>query len=98
MQPHFWEEAVDYTVEVSRGFTALKDSAYTEYLQPHGGQPWRYVLIPHKAITENMILQGLYERSRSSSKNKTHLYLLRTRNNKDESYRAHAQARFLFAR
>jgi len=29
MQNHFWEEAVDYVVEISRGFTALKDSAYT---------------------------------------------------------------------
>lgn len=29
MQTHFWEEAVDYTVNISRGFTALKDSAYT---------------------------------------------------------------------
>jgi type III restriction enzyme len=29
MQTHFWEEAVDYTVKVSKGFTALKDSAYT---------------------------------------------------------------------
>jgi len=29
MQTHFWEEAVDYTVKVSQGFTALKDSAYT---------------------------------------------------------------------
>jgi len=29
MQKHFWEEAVDYAVTISRGFTALKDSAYT---------------------------------------------------------------------
>jgi type III restriction enzyme len=29
MQSHFWEEAVDYAVTISRGFTALKDSAYT---------------------------------------------------------------------
>ncbi|RPH38574.1 MAG: type III restriction endonuclease subunit R, partial [Burkholderiales bacterium] len=29
MQDHYWEEAVDYEVVVSKGFTALKDSAYT---------------------------------------------------------------------
>ncbi len=29
MQTHFWEEAVDYAVTISRGFTVLKDSAYT---------------------------------------------------------------------
>ena len=29
MQTHFWEKAVDYDVRISRGFTALKDSAYT---------------------------------------------------------------------
>ncbi len=182
MQTHFWEEAVDYAVTISRGFTALKDSAYTateqaplnyrhapadksnmrkylfggfskclypvqkfdtntermlavilereslkwfrpakgqfqiyycwngehpeyqpdfvaetdeavymlepkmsiqmtdpqvlakkevavkwcqqasDYMQQHGGKPWRYVLIPHDAIAENMTLKGLYER------------------------------------
>ena len=25
----------------------------------HGGKPWRYVLIPHDAIAENMTLAGL---------------------------------------
>lgn len=29
MQNHYWEEAVGYEVKVSRGFTELKDSAYT---------------------------------------------------------------------
>ncbi|HEX8634276.1 MAG TPA: DEAD/DEAH box helicase family protein [Pyrinomonadaceae bacterium] len=29
MQEHFWEEAVDYEVVVSKGFTELKPSAYT---------------------------------------------------------------------
>jgi type III restriction enzyme len=29
MQDHFWEEAVDYEVVVSRGFTELKPSAFT---------------------------------------------------------------------
>ncbi len=29
MQDHYWEEAVDYEVKVSRGFTELKQSAFT---------------------------------------------------------------------
>ncbi len=29
MQDHYWEEAVDYEVEIRSGFTSLKDSAYT---------------------------------------------------------------------
>jgi type III restriction enzyme len=29
MQPHFWEEVLSYEVQVSRGFTELKTSAYT---------------------------------------------------------------------
>jgi len=29
MQEHYWEETVDYEVKVSKGFTELKESAYT---------------------------------------------------------------------
>ena len=29
MQDHYWEEAVDYEVKISKGFTELKPSAYT---------------------------------------------------------------------
>jgi type III restriction enzyme len=29
MQHHHWEEAVDYEVKISKGFTELKPSAYT---------------------------------------------------------------------
>ena len=31
----------------------------TEYAAKHGGKPWKYVLIPHDAISENMTLAGL---------------------------------------
>jgi type III restriction enzyme len=30
----------------------------TGYAQAHGGKPWRYALIPHSGIAENMTLQG----------------------------------------
>jgi type III restriction enzyme len=31
----------------------------SDYMQQHGGKPWRYVLIPHDAIAENITLGGL---------------------------------------
>lgn len=31
----------------------------SEYTSSYGGKPWKYVLIPHDAITENMTLSGL---------------------------------------
>ncbi|WP_155834705.1 hypothetical protein [Leptolyngbya sp. PCC 6406] len=34
----------------------------SDYMQQHGGKLWRYVLIPHDAIAENMTLTGLANR------------------------------------
>ena len=31
----------------------------TAYTAANGGKPWRYLLIPHDAIFENMTLPGL---------------------------------------
>lgn len=31
----------------------------SDYAGKHGGKPWRYVLIPHDAVAENMTLDGL---------------------------------------
>jgi len=31
----------------------------TAYASEHGGKPWKYALIPHDVITENMTLEGL---------------------------------------
>lgn len=31
----------------------------TEYAATHGGKPWKYLLVPHDAISENMTLNGL---------------------------------------
>ena len=33
----------------------------TDYAGEHGGKPWKYVLIPHDAIAENMTLKGLVQ-------------------------------------
>jgi type III restriction enzyme len=34
----------------------------TEYAASTGGKPWKYALIPHDVITDNMTVQGLVER------------------------------------
>ena len=31
----------------------------TRRVTMHGGKPWRYSLVPHDVIAENMTLQGL---------------------------------------
>jgi type III restriction enzyme len=31
----------------------------TDHATSYGGKPWKYVLIPHNAITDNMTVQGL---------------------------------------
>ncbi len=31
----------------------------TDYNQKHGGKAWKYLLIPHDAVAENMTLEGL---------------------------------------
>jgi type III restriction enzyme len=44
---------------------AKKDAAIrwckraSEHAKTHGGKPWKYLLIPHDAIAENMTLTGL---------------------------------------
>ena len=31
----------------------------SDYAKTHGGKPWKYLLIPHDVIAENMTLDGL---------------------------------------
>ena len=31
----------------------------SDYAAKHGGKPWRYLLIPHDVVAENMTLEGL---------------------------------------
>ena len=33
----------------------------SDYAAKHGGKPWRYLLIPHDVVAENMTLEGLAE-------------------------------------
>lgn len=80
-QPDFVAETEDfiYMVEVKAKneindpqVVAKKDVAVqwcqnaSEYMLNHGGKPWKYILIPHDAITENMTLKGLSDRYNES--------------------------------
>ena len=38
-------------------------SLATEHTAKNGGKPWRYLLIPHDLIAENMTLAGLANRA-----------------------------------
>ncbi|MEY3866588.1 MAG: hypothetical protein RLZZ338_479 [Cyanobacteriota bacterium] len=40
----------------------------SEYMLKHGGKPWKYVLIPHDVIKENMTLKGLSDRYTATPK------------------------------
>lgn len=46
---------------------AKRDAAVTwcgqasDYTRSYGGKPWRYLLIPHDEVAENMSLAGLAE-------------------------------------
>ena len=76
-QPDFVAEAADtiYMLEPKASnqlddpiVLAKKDSAIkwcrnaSEHAASHGGKPWRYLLIPHDAVADNMTLGGLAAR------------------------------------
>ncbi len=37
----------------------------TVYAKKHGGKPWKYALIPHDLVAENMTLAGLVQAAES---------------------------------
>ena len=59
MQHHYWEEAVDYEVKVSRGFTELRPSAYTAAA---GEQPLDYRTSPGDKSNMARYLFGGFKR------------------------------------
>ncbi len=76
-QPDFVAETVDciYMLEpkarnemTAPDVLAKKEAAVlwcsraTAHAQSNGGKPWKYVLIPHDVIAENMTLAGLVSR------------------------------------
>jgi type III restriction enzyme len=59
MQAHYWEEAVDYEVKVSKGFTELKESAYSySVTEP----PADYRVSPEDKSNMSRFLFGGFER------------------------------------
>lgn len=59
MQPHYFEEAADYEVQVSKGFTELKPSAYT---QTRGEEPMDYRVPPEDKSNMSRYLFGGFSR------------------------------------
>jgi type III restriction enzyme len=59
MQDHYWEEAVDYEVNVSKGFTELKESAYSYAVAE---PPADYRVSPSDKSNMSKYLFGGFER------------------------------------
>jgi len=54
---------MDDLVVLAKRDAAIKWCAHaTTHATSHGGKPWRYVLIPHDVIAENMTISGLAKR------------------------------------
>jgi type III restriction enzyme len=62
LEPKMRTEMVDTLVLAKQEVAVTWCRNATVYAAEHGGKPWRYVLIPHDAIAENMTLSGLAER------------------------------------
>ncbi|HWB02792.1 MAG TPA: DEAD/DEAH box helicase family protein [Verrucomicrobiales bacterium] len=56
----------DETVETKKAAAALWCERASDHALNHGGKPWRYVLIPHDGITDNVTLGGLAAKFGSS--------------------------------
>ena len=52
----------DPIVLAKREVAVLWGQRAYDYMAAHKGKPWRYVLIPHDAIAENLTLGGLGKR------------------------------------
>lgn len=53
------DEMTDPVVLAKKDVAALWCGRATDFSAKHGGKPWRYLLIPHDAVAENMTLAGL---------------------------------------
>ena len=59
LEPKMKIEMTDAVVIAKRDVAVAWCKRASEYAATHRGKPWRYVLIPHDAIAENMTLAGL---------------------------------------
>jgi type III restriction enzyme len=62
LEPKARNEMEDFEVLAKKEAAVLWCSRATAHALNNGGKPWRYVLIPHDAIAENMTLTGLVSR------------------------------------
>lgn len=59
LEPKARNEMSDGEVLAKRDAAVLWCERATAHNGQHGGKPWRYLLVPHDAIAENMTLAGL---------------------------------------
>jgi type III restriction enzyme len=59
LEPKARNELEDPIVLAKRDAAVRWCAQATAHAQDHGGKPWRYVLVPHDVIAENMSLTGL---------------------------------------
>ena len=66
LEPKMRTELTDRQVLAKTEAATLWCARATAHADAHGGKPWRYVLIPHDAIAENMTLATLVRRFSST--------------------------------
>jgi len=59
LEPKASNQMKDEEVIAKRDVAVKWCKQASEYTSSYGGKPWKYVLIPHDTITENMTLSGL---------------------------------------
>lgn len=62
LEPKMRSEMTDAQVIAKRDVAVAWCVHASDHATSYGGKPWKYVLIPHDAILENMTVQGLADR------------------------------------
>jgi type III restriction enzyme len=62
LEPKARNEMADPEVLAKRDAAVTWCDLTSEYAVNNGGKPWKYALIPHDAVAENMTLAGLASR------------------------------------
>jgi type III restriction enzyme len=62
LEPKAANEMDDDEVKAKRDVAVKWCALASEYSENSGGKPWKYALIPHDAITDNMSIHGLLEK------------------------------------
>jgi type III restriction enzyme len=59
LEPKMRKELDDPVVQAKKAVAERWCTNASAHALSHGGKPWRYLLIPHDVIAENMTLSGL---------------------------------------